>query len=105
MIGLHKFVVWIATGSQHHTGPETFQRVEQHSRSGVDALNTSGELPVRPVFKPLLTTPGAAPRKVAAGRWRDAQVRQRVDTGRRGAPYRFQPVARTGIPGGRRINN
>ena len=50
--------IWFATGSQHLYGPETLKIVEQDSRAIVDGLNAAS-LPVRIVFKPVLTTPEA----------------------------------------------
>ncbi len=147
MIDLHNYEVWIAAGSQRLYGRETFQRVEQHARSGVDArapdcvgvaawmhpfspamdrlslyLQTqyNRDFPWRDIETDFMNLNQSAlgdrefgfinarmrrPRKVAAGQWQDAHFRQRPYTGRRGAPYWFQPIARTGIPGGCRINN
>lgn len=56
MIDLKQFEVWFATGSQHLYGPETLERVAADSRAIVDGLNSSGALPYRLVFKPVLTT-------------------------------------------------
>ncbi len=51
--------VWFATGSQHLYGPETLEQVAADSQHIVDGLNVSGKLPVKIVFKPVLTTPDA----------------------------------------------
>src|SRR5690349_20772804 len=56
MIDLSKFEVWFLTGSQHLYGPETLQQVAQHSEEIVRALNGSGNIPVKVMFKPVLTT-------------------------------------------------
>lgn len=56
MINLHDFEVWFLTGSQHLYGPEALQQVAEDSEEIVRALNASGSLPVRVVFKPVVTT-------------------------------------------------
>lgn len=56
MLELNQFEVWFLTGSQHLYGPETLQQVARHSEEIVRALNASGTLPVKVVFKPVLTT-------------------------------------------------
>jgi L-arabinose isomerase len=58
MIDLRQFEVWFVTGSQHLYGPETLEQVAAHSREIAQALDQSG-LPVRVVFKPVVTTPEA----------------------------------------------
>ncbi len=59
MIDLKKYEVWFVTGSQHLYGPETLQQVAQHSQEIARALDQSPKIPVRVVFKPVLTTPDA----------------------------------------------
>jgi L-arabinose isomerase len=59
MIDLKKFEVWFVTGSQHLYGPETLQQVAEHSQEIARALDQSSRIPVRVVFKPVLTTPNA----------------------------------------------
>lgn len=49
--------VWFITGSQHLYGPEALKQVADNSRKVVDGLNASSRLPVRVVFKPVVTTP------------------------------------------------
>ena len=49
--------VWFVTGSQHLYGPETLKQVSAHSQEIAKALNASAHLPVKVVFKPVLTTP------------------------------------------------
>lgn len=56
MIDLKAFEVWFLTGSQHLYGREALQQVEEHSQAIVSALNSAGVIPVRIVFKPVLTT-------------------------------------------------
>ena len=56
MIDLRQFDVWFVTGSQHLYGPETLERVAEHSRTIAAALNDVAAIPVRVVVKPVLTT-------------------------------------------------
>jgi len=58
MIDLQQFEVWFVTGSQDMYGQETLGKVAEHSREIAAALDRSG-LPVRIVFKPVVTTPDA----------------------------------------------
>ncbi|MCX6018988.1 MAG: L-arabinose isomerase [Chloroflexi bacterium] len=51
--------VWFLTGSQHLYGPETIEQVAEHSREIAKALGRSKSIPVKVVFKPVLTTPDA----------------------------------------------
>ncbi|MBP2645880.1 MAG: L-arabinose isomerase [Firmicutes bacterium] len=48
--------VWFVTGSQHLYGEETLLEVAEHAKSIVSALGQNGEIPVRLVLKPVLTT-------------------------------------------------
>jgi L-arabinose isomerase len=57
MIDLTQFEVWFVTGSQHLYGPETLEQVADHSRVIARALDDAAAIPVRVVFKPVLTTP------------------------------------------------
>ncbi len=57
MIDLRKNEVWFVTGSQHLYGPETLQQVAEHSQIIARELDQSKHIPVRVVFKPVLTTP------------------------------------------------
>ena len=59
MIDLKTYEVWFVTGSQHLYGPETLAQVAEHSREIAEALNTTEKIPVKVVFKPVLTTPEA----------------------------------------------
>jgi L-arabinose isomerase len=47
--------VWFVTGSQHLYGPETLATVAEHSRAIATALDEAPAIPVRVVFKPVLT--------------------------------------------------
>ena len=57
MIDLKIYEVWFATGSQHLYGPETLKQVANDSKAIVDGLNTSGNIPVKIIYKPVLTNP------------------------------------------------
>jgi L-arabinose isomerase len=57
MIDYAPLEVWFVTGSQHLYGPETLEQVAADSEAMVNGLNGSGSLPVRVVFKPVVTTP------------------------------------------------
>ena len=59
MIDLKQYEVWFVTGSQHLYGHETLEKVAEHSRQIARALDASAKIPVRVVFKPVLTTPEA----------------------------------------------
>ena len=47
------------TGSQHLYGEDTLKQVDRNSKEIAAALDSSPEIPVRIVFKPVLTTPDA----------------------------------------------
>jgi L-arabinose isomerase len=51
--------IWFVTGSQHLYGEETLRQVATNSRSIAEALDSSPRIPVRVVFKPVLTDPAA----------------------------------------------
>ena len=57
MIDLKQFEVWFVTGSQDLYGPETLQKVAEHSTEIAQALGQSPAIPVRVVFKPVMTGP------------------------------------------------
>jgi L-arabinose isomerase len=59
MMDLKQYQVWFVTGSQHLYGPKTLEQVAEHSREIAAALGVSPQVPVRVVFKPVLTTPEA----------------------------------------------
>src|SRR5208337_3367634 len=56
-INLKQFEVWFVTGSQHLYGPETLKAVAEHSQEIAKALNVAPAIPVKVVFKPVMTTP------------------------------------------------
>lgn len=57
MIDYSPLEAWFVTGSQHLYGPAALEHVASDSRAIVDGLNASGRLPIRVVFKPVVTTP------------------------------------------------
>jgi L-arabinose isomerase len=54
--------VWLITGSQHLYGPAALQQVAANAQEIAAALNASGSLPCKLVFKPVLTTPAEVTR-------------------------------------------
>jgi len=50
---------WFVTGSQHLYGEETLKQVDKDSQQITAALDQSNAIPVKIVFKPVLTTPDA----------------------------------------------
>jgi L-arabinose isomerase len=56
MIDLGKYEIWFLTGSQHLYGAETLKQVAENSRRIAESLDRSGKLPVRVVWKPILTS-------------------------------------------------
>ncbi len=56
-IDLKKVEAWFVTGSQSLYGPETLRKVAAHSQEMAKALNGLASIPVRVVFKPVMTTP------------------------------------------------
>jgi L-arabinose isomerase len=59
MIDLKQYEVWFVTGSQHLYGPKTLETVAEHSREIATALTASKHMPMKVIFKPVLTTPEA----------------------------------------------
>ena len=57
MIDIKKYEAWFITGSQHLYGEETLLKVAEHSENIVKELNNSSRIPVKIIFKPVLTTP------------------------------------------------
>ncbi len=51
--------IWFVTGSQHLYGNETLRQVAAHSQQIAAALDGASQIPVRIVFKPVLTDPAA----------------------------------------------
>ncbi len=59
MTSLEQYEVWFATGSQSLYGEETLKQVAEHAKAIAKGLSDSAHIPVRVVFKPVLTTPSA----------------------------------------------
>jgi L-arabinose isomerase len=57
MKNLNNPEIWYVTGSQHLYGEETLKQVAEDSQKIVEALNRSERVPLKVVFKPVLTTP------------------------------------------------
>jgi len=57
MKSLKEFEVWFITGSQHLYGPKTLAQVADDSKKIVDNLDAAKDIPVKIVFKPVVTTP------------------------------------------------
>lgn len=56
---LNNYEVWFVTGSQHLYGEEVLKQVADHSRKMADFLNDASIIPVRVIFKTVLTDPAA----------------------------------------------
>ncbi|WP_105567020.1 L-arabinose isomerase [Microbacterium halophytorum] len=52
---LDHYEVWFLTGSQHLYGPETLAQVAEQSQEVARLLNEAGDVPVKIVWKPVLT--------------------------------------------------
>ncbi|HYW83124.1 MAG TPA: L-arabinose isomerase, partial [Spirochaetia bacterium] len=59
MIDLKQLEAWFVTGSQHLYGKETLEKVAQHAQEIARALSASPSIPVKIIFKPVVTTPDA----------------------------------------------
>jgi len=59
MINFDELEVWFVTGSQHLYGEETLKEVREHSQEMARWLIASAKLPVKVVFKPVMTTADA----------------------------------------------
>ena len=57
MLKLSEMEVWFATGSQHLYGAEALAKVAEHAKTVAASLDGEAVMPVRIVFKPILTTP------------------------------------------------
>ena len=57
MIDFAPLEAWFVTGSQHLYGPQALEQVRANSEAVVAGLNGSGALPIRVVFKAVVTTP------------------------------------------------
>ena len=63
--------VWFVTGSQHLYGPAALAQVARNSQVIADSLDEEAALPVRIVFKPVLTTAEEI-LHLCRDRWREA---------------------------------
>jgi L-arabinose isomerase len=52
-----EFEVWFVAGSQHLYGEETLEKVAHHSQEMTQWMTRSGRLPIKLIFKPVVTTP------------------------------------------------
>jgi L-arabinose isomerase len=59
MIDLTPLEVWFVTGSQHLYGDEVLKQVDKDSQAIVAGLGKSSQIPIKVVFKPVLTGPDA----------------------------------------------
>ena len=59
---LDGYEVWFLTGSQHLYGPETLAQVADQSQQIARILDEAGEVPVKIVWKPVLTDAAAIKR-------------------------------------------
>ena len=59
MIDLKEREVWFVTGSQHLYGEGALKQVAEHSTEMAEGLAQSRKIPVRVVFKPVVTTPAS----------------------------------------------
>ena len=66
---LKKLEIWFVTGSQHLYGEETLNQVAVHSRQIAKGLDTSSQIPVKIIFKPVVKTP-----EEISGLFRDANI-------------------------------
>ena len=62
MIDLKEYEAWFVTGSQELYGEETLKQVAANSQQIARGLGAAAGVPVRVVFKPVLTTPDAISR-------------------------------------------
>lgn len=62
MIKYTALEVWFATGSQHLYGEHTLHQVDKDSMEIVQGLNQSEKIPVKVIFKPVLTSTDAITR-------------------------------------------
>lgn len=59
MIELKNYEVWFVTGSQELYGEATLKKVAEDSQKIASGMTQSGKLPMRVVFKPVVTSPEA----------------------------------------------
>lgn len=71
---LDGYEVWFLTGSQHLYGPETLEQVASQSRSIASRLGACADVPVRLVWKPVLTDSDAIRRLALEANSSDAVI-------------------------------
>ena len=72
--------IWFVTGSQGLYGEETLRQVASQSQVIAEALDAAPEIPVRVVWKPVLTEPDAIRRLLPRGNGgRRVHRRDRLD--------------------------
>jgi L-arabinose isomerase len=59
MTELNQLEAWFVTGSQHLYGPDTLNSVAEHSQTIAHSLGQAKQIPVKLIFKPVMTTPEA----------------------------------------------
>jgi L-arabinose isomerase len=59
MTDLKGYEVWFVTGSQHLYGDAALKEVAEHSQKIAQGLSQSNQIPVKIIFKPVVTTPEA----------------------------------------------
>ncbi len=59
MIDLKEFEAWFVTGSQHLYGDAALKEVAEHSQKIAEGFARSNKLPVKVVYRPVVTTPQA----------------------------------------------
>ena len=60
MFDLKQYEIWFVTGSQHLYGPATLEKVSANAREVAAALGLSSSIPVKIVFRPVVTDAGEA---------------------------------------------
>ena len=71
---LDGYEVWFLTGSQHLYGPETLAQVADQSRAIAEQLGAAADVPVRVVWKPVLTDSDAIRRTMLEANADDAVI-------------------------------
>ena len=59
MTDLKEYEVWFVTGSQHLYGDEALKEVADHSQKMAEGLSEAKQIPVKIIYKPVVTTPEA----------------------------------------------
>ena len=71
---LEQYEVWFLTGSQHLYGEDVLKQVAAQSQDIADALNASADVPVKIVWKPVLTDSDAIRRTALEANSDDAVI-------------------------------